>query len=175
MSANSTSSTVSLLLGNGNGTFQANTLYQAGSGLRSLQAGDFNGDGVLDLVSTRYLSNQLSVLIGSSQDGTAPLLNFDLKTLSGARQALPIFDQKIQQLAKQRGQIGAFQSRVQVGINNLQTASENYAAAESRIRDADIADESSKLLRLNILQQAASSVLSQANQQPELALRLLSS
>ena len=80
---------------------------------------------------------------------------------------------KIQQLISQRGQIGAFQSRVQVGINNLQSASENYAAAESRIKDADIAAESAQLVRLNILQQAASSILGQANQQPALALKLL--
>mgnify|MGYP001258125410 CR=1 FL=1 len=113
------------------------------------------------------------ILLGKTQDGSSPLLPFELATLSGARQALPVFDQKIQELAKQRGQIGAFQSRVQVGINNLQSASENYASAESRIRDVDIAIESSELLRLNILQQAASSVLAQANQQPALALSLL--
>jgi flagellin len=73
----------------------------------------------------------------------------------------------------QRGEIGAFQSRTDVAINVLQVSSENFKAAESRIRDADIADESSRLVRLNILQQAASSVLAQANQQPALAFQLL--
>jgi flagellin len=93
--------------------------------------------------------------------------------LADARQALPVFKQKRDQLAAQRGEIGAFQSRISVASNVLQVTSENFRAAESRIRDADVADETSKLLRLNILQQAASAVLAQANQQPALAIQLL--
>jgi flagellin len=79
--------------------------------------------------------------------------------MADARQALPVFQRKQEQLAAQRGQIGAFQSRIGVAVNVLQVTSENFKAAESRIRDADIAAESSQLVRLNILQQAASAVL----------------
>lgn len=166
-------------LGNGDGTFGTATSFQINASLaaNNVELGDLNGDGVFDIVTASYnngtFAGYATVNLGNIQDGSSPLLPFSLGTLAGARQALPVFDQKIQQLAKQRGQIGAFQSRVQVGINNLQTASENFAAAESRIRDADIAHESSELLRLNILQQAASSVLGQANLQPALALNLL--
>ena len=61
-----------------------------------------------------------------------------------------------------------------MAINNLSVARENFAAAESRIRDVDVAAEAAELTRLNILQQAGAAVLAQANQQPSLALSLLS-
>ena len=76
-------------------------------------------------------------------------------------------------LAKQRGVIGANQSRVAIALNSLASSRENFSAAESRIRDADIAAEAGNLIRTQILQQAATSVLSQANQAPQLALTLL--
>ena len=60
-----------------------------------------------------------------------------------------------------------------MAINNLSVARENFAAAESRIRDVDVATEAAELTRNNILQQAGASVLAQANQQPQLALSLL--
>ena len=84
-----------------------------------------------------------------------------------------MLDRTLENLAKQRGTIGASQSRVNIAINNLQTAKENFAAAESRIRDADVASEAANLVRTQILQQAAASMLSQANQAPQLALQLL--
>ena len=87
--------------------------------------------------------------------------------------ALPILDRKLQQLATQRGVIGAFQARLTVAGNVLEAAVENYAGASGRIKDADVAGESARLVRTQILQQAASAVLAQANQQPALALTLL--
>ncbi len=62
---------------------------------------------------------------------------------------------------------------LKVTINNLQVARENFSAAESQIRDVDVATEAADLTRLNILQQAGAAVLAQANQQPSLALSLL--
>ena len=76
-------------------------------------------------------------------------------------------------LSEIQGKFGAALSRLDLIDNILSASYFNYAAAESRIRDADIASESSKLVRENILQPAASSVLGQANLQPELALTLL--
>jgi flagellin len=64
-------------------------------------------------------------------------------------------------------------SRIGVAINVLQSASENFRAAESRIRDADIAADAAEMVRLQILQQASAAVLAQANQQPSLAILLL--
>lgn len=92
---------------------------------------------------------------------------------SAARNALDAVNAAITSLASTRGNLGAVESRLRVSINNLEVARENFAAAESRIRDVDVASEAAELTRLGILQQAASSVLAQANQQPGLALSLL--
>lgn len=92
---------------------------------------------------------------------------------SAARNALDAINGAIQSLASNRGILGATESRLRVAINNLSVSRENFAAAESRIRDADIASEAAELTRLNILQQAGAAVLAQANQQPALALQLL--
>lgn len=92
---------------------------------------------------------------------------------SASRAALDAVNSAISSLASTRGNLGAAESRLKVAINNLSVARENFAAAESRIRDVDVASEAAELTRLNILQQAASSVLAQANQQPSLALSLL--
>jgi len=93
---------------------------------------------------------------------------------SAARLALDAVYGAIASLTTSRGTLGAVESRLQASINNLQVARENFAAAESRIRDVDVAQEAAELTRLGILQQAGASVLAQANQQPALALQLLS-
>ena len=92
---------------------------------------------------------------------------------SAARLALDAVQGAISSLAQTRGTLGSVQSRLQVAINNLSVARENFAAAESRIRDVDVASEAAELTRLNILQRAGAAVLAQANQQPSLALSLL--
>ena len=92
---------------------------------------------------------------------------------SSSRLALDAVNSAIQSLASTRGTLGAAQSRLEVAINNLSVARENFASAESRIRDVDVASEAAELTRLGILQQAGASVLAQANQQPSLALSLL--
>ncbi|MGA1191144.1 MAG: flagellin [Bdellovibrionota bacterium] len=92
---------------------------------------------------------------------------------SAARLALDAVNNAISSLAIQRGNLGASEARLSVAIKNLSVSRENFAAAESRIRDVDVAEESAELTRLNILQQAGAAVLAQANQQPQLALQLL--
>lgn len=92
---------------------------------------------------------------------------------SAARAALDAVNRAIGSLSATRGALGAVESRLRVSIGNLSTIRENYAAAESRIRDTDVASDAAELTRLNILQQAGSSILGQANQQPQIALSLL--
>lgn len=92
---------------------------------------------------------------------------------SASRLALDAVNGAISSLASQRGNLGAVESRLNVAINNLTVARENFASAESRIRDTNVAMQAAELTRLNILQQAGSAVLAQANQQPSLALSLL--
>jgi len=90
-----------------------------------------------------------------------------------AQSALDAVRGAISSLTANRGTLGASESRLNVTITNLQVARENFAAAESQIRDVDVAQEAAELTRLNILQQAGAAVLAQANQQPALALSLL--
>jgi flagellin len=165
--------TSSVMLGNGDGSFSARASFTTGLQPSSVTLGDLNGDGVLDLVTADRGSNQVSVFLATTQTGTAPLLPFSLATMADARQALPVFKQKLDQLSYQRAEIGVFQSRMIVAVNNLQVAAENFAAAASQITDADVAEESAHLIKNQILQQAGAAILAQANAEPELALRLL--
>jgi len=97
----------------------------------------------------------------------------ELDAQSAARLALDAISSAITSVNRNRGQLGAAESRLEVTISNLQVARENFKAAESRIRDVDVASEAAELTRLNILQQAGAAILAQANQQPQLALQLI--
>jgi flagellin len=90
-----------------------------------------------------------------------------------AQQSLAFVDDAIQNVSGMRATIGAFQSRLQSASSNLMISDENLSAANSRIRDTDVAAESTTLAKTNILMQAATSVLGQANTQQQLALKLL--
>ena len=97
----------------------------------------------------------------------------DIASQSAARLALDAINDAITSVTRNRGQLGAAESRLEVTISNLQVARENFKAAESRIRDVDVASEAAELTRINILQQAGAAILAQANSQPQLALQLL--
>ncbi|HQH28931.1 MAG TPA: flagellin, partial [Oligoflexia bacterium] len=116
--------------------------------------------------------------IGLAQTGSSSLSYSILDTTTensqiAARSALDAINLAISSLTRNRGTLGAAESRLNIAIQNLQVARENFQAAESRIRDVDVAAEAAELTRLNILQQAATAVLAQANQQPSLVLSLL--
>ncbi len=90
-----------------------------------------------------------------------------------AQKALDTLDAAIISVSSQRANLGATQNRLQSTMNNLQVAVENTSAAESRIRDVDVASETAIMTRNNILTQAGTAILSQANQAPQAALSLL--
>jgi len=90
-----------------------------------------------------------------------------------AQNSLGFIDEAINYVNGMRANFGAIQNRLQTVSQTLMTTDENFSAANSRIRDTDIAEESSRLARNSVLMQAATSVLSQANQQQQLALKLL--
>ena len=94
-------------------------------------------------------------------------------TKGDAQANLAMIDGAINKLNENRAGLGATQNRLQSTINNLNIYKENMEAARSRIRDTDIASETSELTKNNILSQAGVSVLAQANQNPQLALKLL--
>ena len=99
--------------------------------------------------------------------------NSDVESQSASRAALDAIKAAISSVTRNRGTLGAAESRLDTAIKNLQTARLNFSNAESAIRDVDVAEEAAELTRLNILQQAGTAILAQANQQPELALQLL--
>jgi len=96
-----------------------------------------------------------------------------LSSASSASSAISALDSAINSVSRSRGRFGAMQNRLQYTINNLAVQAENLSAAESRIRDVDIAYETAHLARNTIMQQAAIAILAQANSQPQLVLQLL--
>ena len=109
-------------------------------------------------------------------DATASTLGYDGLQFSerdDARDALEVVDKAMDKISKMRADFGAVQSRLQSTVNNLDTQHENLSAANSRIRDADVAYESAELAQSQVLQQAAIGVLAQANSSNNGALKLL--
>ena len=112
----------------------------------------------------------LGVITGGSVSSIAGI---DISTATGAQNALAVIDQAITDVSSRRADIGSVQNRLNVTISNLGSARENLSAANSRIRDVDVASETADMTRNNILMQAGVSVLAQANQSPQVALALL--
>ena len=96
-----------------------------------------------------------------------------IATVAGANEAMVAMDGALSAVASARATMGAIQSRFEALINNLQTTSENLTASRSRIQDADFAEETAKLTRAQILQQAGTAMLAQANAAPQSVLALL--
>jgi flagellin len=107
---------------------------------------------------------------GSSGLGIAGL---SISSLAGASRALSSIDSAINVIDSKRADLGAIQNRFQSTIRNLSNIVENISAARSRIKDTDFAKETADLTRAQILQQASTTILSQANQRPQAALSLL--
>jgi flagellin len=110
---------------------------------------------------------------GLSLSGIVLTTGSSLSTEALSKTALSKVTSAIATIAKTRGDFGAVQSRLNTTVSNLEVTKQNFAAAESQIRDVDVASEAAEMTRLSILQQAGASVLAQANQQPSLALSLL--
>ena len=99
--------------------------------------------------------------------------DMDVSTVAGANRTLAIVDAAISAIASQRASYGALQSRFESTVTNLQTTSENMSASRGRIQDADFASETAALSRAQILQQAGTAMVAQANQLPQGVLALL--
>jgi flagellin len=124
-------------------------------------------------------TNQLATLQGLGLSDATGVLTYSINGASNdaattaSRYALDAVYAAIYSVGAARGALGGVESRLSTAITNLGVARENYQGANSRIRDIDVAEESATLTRYNILQQAGTSVLAQANQLPSLALQLL--
>jgi len=99
--------------------------------------------------------------------------DIDLSTADGSQDAISVIDAAIGQIDGQRSELGAIQNRLGHTISNLANVEENVSASRSRIRDTDFASETAMMTKNQILQQAGTSILAQANQLPQAALSLL--
>jgi flagellin len=130
-------------------------------------------------------NNALTLQIGANQNQTMKVQiskmdttslgvnNVDVSTQAGAEAAITAIDNAIQMVSDERANLGAYQNRLEHTINNLSTASQNLTSASSNITDVDMAQEMAEFTKDNVLTQAATAMLAQANQQPQLVLKLL--
>ena len=151
---------LNLLSGGGNVTFQV--------GFTGTSMSQITYSGVQATLAAMGLAAP-----GTSEHAFSITGNTDLDSVSAARLALDAINTAIVSITRNRGTLGAAEARLDTAISNLLVARENFQAAESRIRDVDVAAEAAELTRLSILQQAGTAILAQANQQPQLALQLL--
>ena len=141
---------------------------------------EFNGIALLD-GTTATVSIQvgvdsgqtIDVSLANTQSATLGIDALGVDTAANADTALAALDTAIDTVVTARGTLGASQNRLGSAIRSISTTVENLSAAESRIRDVDVAKETAELTKNRILQQAATSILAQANSQPQLALSLL--
>ena len=153
---------------------------------KSDQTGVFasvDGTGVLKLSSLKAAtditvvpgtSTNLNVTTATAASATAKTLsNVDISTFVGAQQALGIADASLNTVNSTRADLGAIQNRFSSVVANVQTSAENLTASRSRIQDADFAAETANLSRAQVLQQAGTAMVAQANQLPQGVLALL--
>jgi flagellin len=112
-------------------------------------------------------------ITGGTNSYMTALADVDITTQDGANDAIQVIDEAIKQVSSTRATLGAYQNRLEHTIANLGVAKENLAAAESRIRDVDMAEEMMEFTRSQILLQAGVAMLAQANTIPQAVLQLL--
>ena len=152
---------------------------------RISQTTDFNGQKLLSggtmatsgltmqVGTTNVSSNQLTVTIGNMGTASLGISSVRVNSVTSAQSAIAAINQAITTVSKTRSALGAMQNRLEHTINNLDTTAENLSAANSRIRDTDMAKEMMKYTQMNVLVQSAQAMLAQANQQPQSVLQLL--
>ncbi|CFX12595.1 Flagellin [Syntrophomonas zehnderi OL-4] len=109
----------------------------------------------------------------ATKDYTVSVGGVDISSQSTANKSITTINNAIETVSAERSKLGALQNRLEHTIKNLDTSAENLQAAESRIRDVDMAKEIMEFTKQNILQQAATAMLAQANQAPQSVLQLL--
>ncbi len=147
------------------------------------QAAQFNGIHLLDASTPATLELQITAnqggtadeldIVSSLIDITSVVLTGSMLSHASAQSAISTLDSALDAINAARGRLGAFTNRLEYTAQNLATNVENTSASESRVRNVDVAMESSNLARNQILQQASQAMLAQANQAPQLALQLL--
>ncbi len=159
------------------------------AGADATTVGKINLDSVRESVDSAGVFKGFAVTMGTWTGATAPgavtttplasaptakfAKDLDITSVKGAQQALALVDKSLTQVNGSRADLGAIQNRFMSVVTNLQTNSDNTAASRSRIQDADFAAETANLSRSQILQQAGTAMVAQANQLPQQVLSLL--
>ena len=157
----------------------ANQLISINMSAKNDNGEDGQGFSVASLAASMGLTGKANTVTGFAQnklsDGSADTkgLTFDISTAEGAQAVLGNIDKFIGAVDSKRAELGAVQNRLESTIRNQSNVSENVSDARSRIRDTDFATETANMTQQSIIQQASQSILSQANQRPQLALSLL--
>ncbi|MEG1477857.1 MAG: flagellin, partial [Oscillospiraceae bacterium] len=148
------------------------TLTNSAAGERAQATATLTGMG-LNLQIGDTASQRVAVSITNMNETSLGLKTVDVSTEAKASKSIDLIKAGINMVSGQRADLGAIQNRLEHTINNLTTTTENMTAAESRIRDTDMAKEMMAFTKNNVLAQAAQSMLAQANQQPQQVLQLL--
>ncbi|MCA1929462.1 flagellin [Rheinheimera sp.] len=138
-----------------------------------LLKGDFSAKFLVGANAGQTISINLSRTGGGYGTSGLGLNKLSVSTVGGASAAIASIDSAIKTIDSARADLGALQNRFQSTIRNLSNIVENVSAARSQIRDTDFAKETAELTRAQILQQASTTILSQANTRPQTALSLL--
>lgn len=133
------------------------------------------------MLDAGYVAIQIGANEGQTIDISIPPVNTqslaieycNVCTHAGASNAIQAFDDAIEQVSSVRGKLGAYQNRMDSAVANLDTSSENLTEACSRIEDVDMSEEMTKYTQYSVLVQAGTSMLAQANNQPQTILQLL--
>ncbi|WP_335871566.1 flagellin N-terminal helical domain-containing protein [Bacillus sp. 2205SS5-2] len=156
-----------------------------GSGELSITVNDAYSAGDVTATDIEITGTEVKFQIGSNQSQTMGLSindmtanglgidSIDISTAAGAENAIATLDSALKMVSEERSSLGANQNRLEHTINNLGTSSENLTAAESRIRDVDMAKEMMNQTKESILSQASQAMLAKANQNPQGVLQLL--
>jgi flagellin len=112
-------------------------------------------------------------LAEAAQEPTPPKMSISVSTEKDANLTISVIDDALTTVNKQRADLGAYQNRLEMAVKGIDVAAENLQAAESRIRDTDMANQMVDFVRNSILTQSATSMLAQANIRPQLVLRVL--
>ncbi|CUS47203.1 MAG: flagellin FliC4 [Idiomarinaceae bacterium HL-53] len=140
---------------------------------KNLLDGSYNELFLVGANAGQTISINLSSFGFSIGSGGLNIQDLSVSTFDGAALALDALDLAISQIGGARADLGAIQNRFQSTIRNLSNIAENVSAARSRIMDTDFAKETAELTRYQIIQQASTTILGQANQRPQAALSLL--
>jgi flagellin len=158
--------------GNDSISFDGTTLTE-GTAVSAVKTGTVAMSSTKGAIATANASAELFASAGVNNSSFSSLAAVDLSTATNASTALSVIDSALSQVNSSRADLGAIQNRFSSTIASLQVTGENLSASRSRIQDADFAAETAALSRAQVLQQAATAMVAQANQMPQQVLQLL--